>query len=217
VRPRGPRVRRQGSRPGRDGIRRTGVRLGELVRQVFRALRAVVALAAVLALLLYATYAPFRGQVNSQAMMVVSKVQGIFVTRYVPVHPVKVTATAEQPGHPAAMVADNATNTYWSAATGGVEPALVLTFDHPVDLRRALVRVGVGSDFQSTHRPQRLHLVYSTGKTDDVSLTDTPDQQEVALGNSAGATSVELHVVSLFRSLRGNDVAISEIELFERG
>jgi hypothetical protein len=200
-------VHQAGSRPGR---RRRGGN-----RRVGRVVRRVLAVLLVLVGLLYAAYTPFRQSVNTGAVSLKRDVVGIFVTQYEPVRPTKVAATTEEPGHGANLVSDNGVNTYWSAPVDGVEPALVLTFDRPVDLRRAIVRAGIGADFQSAHRPQKLHLVYSTGKTFDLALADTPDPQTVSVENSAGATSVEIHVVALNRSLQGKDVAISEIELFE--
>jgi len=200
-------VHQAGSRPVRR--RRSGN------RRVGRIVRRVIAVLLVLLGIFYAAYTPFRHSVNNGAVSLKRDVFGMFSTQYEPVRPVKVAATKEEPGHGANLVSDNAVNTYWAAPADGTEAALVLTFDRPVDLRRAIVRAGIGADFQAAHRPQKLHLVYSTGKTFDVALADTPDPQTVAIENSAGATSVEIHVVGLNRSLQGRDVAISEIELFE--
>lgn len=211
-----PKTLKAGARPGRDGVRRrTG--LGPAARGFFRVARWFVAVLLVVSGALYGLHVPFRQAVNDQALSWKRDVEDIFVTRLDPVRPTGVTATVERPDHPGNLVSDNAFNTYWAAPVDQGELALVLTFDHPVDLRKAIVRVGVEKEFQSAHRPQKWHLVYSTGKTYDVDLADTPDPQEITLDNSAGSTSVEVHVVALNRSLRGTDVAISEIELFERG
>lgn len=37
------------------------------------------------------------------------------------------------------------------------------------------------------------------------------------MANGAGATSVEVHVVELHRSLQGDDVAVSEVKFFGTG
>ncbi|MFC0071217.1 zinc ribbon domain-containing protein [Umezawaea endophytica] len=211
-----PATLKAGARPGRDGVhRRTG--LGPAVRGVLRVVRWLVAVLLVVSAALYGLYSPFRQAVNDQALSWKQDVEDVFVTRLAPVRPTAVTATVERPDHPGNLVVDNAFNTYWAAPVDQGEPALVLTFDHPVDLRKAIVRVGVEKEFQSAHRPRSWHLVYSTGKTYDVDLADTPDPQEITLDNGEGSTSVEVHVVALHRSLQGTDVAISEIELFERG
>jgi uncharacterized OB-fold protein len=206
-----------GSRPGQDGVRRRTGRAAAAKRGIGKVVRRTIAVIVALAAVLYAAYVPFRTTVNHFATGVWNQATGIFETKYVPVHPTRVTATASEPGHDGNLAADNATNTYWAAPVNGAEPALVFTFDHAADLRRAIIRSGIGDKFQSAHRPAKLHLVFSTGKTFDVALADTPDAQTVDIGNSAGATSVEVHVVALHRSLSGTDVAISEIELFEAG
>ncbi len=213
---RGPREHKAGDRPGKDGVRRRAGRAGAARRQVGKAVRRVIAVMLVLSALIYALYQPFRGAINTAAVGLWSQVTGIFETKLNPVRPSKVSASAQSPGHPGSLVSDNAKNTFWAAAGQG-EPVLVFTFDRPVDLRKAIVHSGNGANFQAAHRPKTLHLVFSTGKTYDMVLADTPDAQEIPIENSAGATGVELHVVGLHRSLDGMDVAISEIELFEAG
>jgi ribosomal protein L40E len=207
-----PKSHEVGSRP------RKGLRFGDAASRIPGLIGKVLLVVLLLGGVLYGVSSPFRSTVNTNVLSAKGWVERLFVTKYVPVRPNKVTATAERPDHAAGQVADNATNTFWSAPAGGVEPALVLTFDRPVDLRRAIIRVGVAKEFQSTHRPQKLHLVYSTGKTFDVTVEDTPEPRELKFDNGDGATSVEIHVVALHRSLNpAADVAISELELFARG
>lgn len=211
-----PKQRKAGERPGQAGVRRRTGRARAARRTAGKMIRRVIAVALVLSALVYALYQPFRGAINTMAAGAWHQVTGVFEAKLNPVHPVKVTANAQAAGHAAPLVTDNAKNTFWAAPTSS-EPALVFTFDHPTDLRKAIVYSGDAANFQAEHRPQKLHLVFSTGKTYDMALADTPDAQEVPIENSAGATSVELHVVGLHRSLNGTDVAISEIELFEAG
>ncbi|WP_206788380.1 zinc ribbon domain-containing protein [Amycolatopsis sp. MtRt-6] len=211
-----PKEHKAGARPGKDGVRRRTGRAGAARRTVGKVIRRAVAVALIFCALIYALYQPFRGAINTAAVGAWNQVTGIFEAKLNPVRPVKVTATAQANGHAAPLVTDNAKNTFWAAPTDR-EQALVFTFDHPADLRKAIVYSGDAADFQAAHRPSKLHLVFSTGKTYDMALADTPDAQEVAIENSEGATSVELHVVGLHRSLNGTDVAISEIELFEAG
>lgn len=154
--------------------------------------------------------------VSRQVVGLKERVEGLWSTKYVPARPSKVTATAGVRGHPAKLAHDNKTNTYW-AAPGDAEPALVLSFDTEVELTKAIVHAGIADNFEQAHRPRKLHLVFSTGKTHDVQLADTPDAQEIAIENGAGVRSVEVHVVDLYRSLSGSDVVVSEIELFGPG
>jgi hypothetical protein len=210
IRRRGPKVRTAGSRPRRRSRART------VGRWVWRMVKYTAVVLIVAFTALFAFSSPFRDAVKAQAVSVKEKVEDYFDLRIAPVRPVNVSATAETPGHAAALAADNAPNTYWAAPLATQPPVLTLTFDHEVDLRRAIVRIGIGADFQAAQRPKKLHLVYSTGKTADIELEDKPDPQTVGITNSKGATKVDVFVSELYPSLNGADVVISEIEWFER-
>jgi hypothetical protein len=164
----------------------------------------------------YALVPPVRDRVNPVAVAVWHKTRSVFSPRYVPVRPATVTASDELPDHPAAAAVDMLTITYWAAPEGAAEPALVVSFEHPVNLRRAIIRNGVGPDFGGHHRARDLHLVLSTGHTVDVTLSDTPDPQMIDIPGGSGANQVEIQVRSLYRAADGQDVAIAEIEFFEQ-
>lgn len=172
--------------------------------------------ALLLAGLLYAIFPPLRHSVNEQVLGAKRQLESMIFTQYVPVRPTSVTATGELPEHPAAAATDGFTNTFWVAPDAAAQPTLVLSFDRPTRLARAIIRVGGGEDFQALGRPERLHLVYSTGRTADVTLADTPEPQEVEFVGGDGASTVELHVVSIYRSVQNPGLAVTEIELFER-
>jgi hypothetical protein len=201
-------------KPPEAGTRPTRHRAGSARRGIGKALRWSFLVALLGAVGVYGLVPSFRGLVNGQATSLARDVKGIFVTELTPVRPTGITANAESPGHPPLMAADNAKNTFWLAPVEPTEPSLVLDFGREVDLREAIIRVGNPDDLQAAHRPKKLHLVYSTGKTFDLDIADTPDEQRVEIENSAGATNVEVHVVELHRSLRGNEVALAEIEFF---
>ncbi|ONI89126.1 hypothetical protein ALI22I_16570 [Saccharothrix sp. ALI-22-I] len=200
-------------KPPEAGTRRHR-RSGAARRGIGKAVRWSFLIALLGAVGAYGLIPSFRSVVNTQATSVVKDVKGIFVTELVPVRPTGITATAESPDHPPLMAADNAKNTFWLAPVEPKPPALVLDFGREVDLREAIIRVGNPDDLQTAHRPKKLHLVYSTGKTFDLDIADTPDEQKVKIENSAGATKVEVHVVEVHRSLQGNEVALAEIEFF---
>ena len=193
-----------GSRPRR--------RTGTVRRRVGRVLRWSFIAALLTAVGAYGLVPSFRGLVNTHAASVVRDVRGVFVTDLTPVRPTGIAATAESPDHPPALAFDNATNTFWLAPVQPRPPALVLDFGREVDLREAIVRVGNPDDLQAAHRPKKLHLVYPTGRTFDVDIADTPDPQTVKVEGKA--TSVEVHVVEWHGSLRGNEIALAEIEFF---
>ncbi|MFD0203261.1 MULTISPECIES: NADase-type glycan-binding domain-containing protein [Saccharothrix] len=193
-----------GSRPTR--------RVGTVRRRVGQVLRWSFVVALLGAIGAYGLVPSFRGLVNTRATSIAKDVKGLFGTDLTPVRPTGITATAESPGQGPGLAFDNATNTFWLAPVEPRPPALVLDFGREVDLREAIVRVGNPADLQAAHRPKKLHLVYPTGRTFDVDLADTPDPQTVRV--EGVATSVEVHVTEWHRSLRGNEVALAEIEFF---
>jgi hypothetical protein len=200
-------VHRSGQRPARRASA-SGVFLGSVRRTSMILL--------VLALLGYVLVPPVRGWANPAAREGWHRVRSLFSPKYVPVRPTQVASNRELAGHSAALAIDTVTTTYWAAQDGDVEPTLVFTFERPVDLRRAIVHNGAGQDFQHAHRARQLHLVFSTGHTADVTLLDSPDPQTVDIPSYPDADRVELHVVSLYHAVRGTELAIAEIEFFER-
>lgn len=200
-------------RPPEAGSRPTR-RAAVVRRRVGRVLRWSFVVALLGAVGAYGLVPTFRGLVNRQVAAVVSDVRDTVGTDLTPVRPTAISATAESPGHPPALAFDNATNTFWLAPAEPRPPALVLDFGREVDLREAIVRVGDPNDLQAAHRPKKLHFVYPTGHAFDVDLADTPDEQRVRLDGGVAASAVEVHVVELHRSLRGNEVALAELEFF---
>lgn len=208
------RVRRTGERPAR---RRSGVRIA--LSGIRRVLLWVVAVLVAMGLLGYGLLPSVRGSINSAAGSVWNRVKPVVAPKYVPVRPVGITATGELPDHPAGVAIDTITTTYWAtrdAGPGSTPPALVVTFERPVNLKRAIIRNGAGQDFQNAHRARDLHLVFSTGHTADLTLLDTPDPQTVDIPGEAGANRVEIHVMSRYSAVQGTDLAIAEIEFFEQ-
>lgn len=193
-----------GTRPNR--------RVGTVRRRVGQILRWSFVVTLLTAVGAYGLVPSFRNLINTQATSVIHSVKDIFGTDLTPVRPTGITATAESPDHPPGLAFDNATNTFWLAPVAPRPPALVLDFGREVDLREAIVRVGDPADLQAAHRPKKLHLVYPTGRTFDVDLADTPDPQTVRL--EGVASTVEVHVVEWHSSLRGNEIALAEIEFF---
>ncbi|MFD5825205.1 NADase-type glycan-binding domain-containing protein [Lentzea sp. NPDC060358] len=203
----GPRIREHGSRPRRARRVRQGV--GRAVRWT---------LVVVLLLFggLYALSQPFRSTVNTQAVAAKDAVAGIFVEDWVPVRQSSIAAAQERPEHPAALAMDNDKGTFWAAPTDPKTAALTIRFDHATDLRRMIVYSGDPKKYLGSQRPQRLTLVFDTGKTHDVTLTDQPDQQEHAIANGDGVTQVQVLVAGVYPSAESTDTVISEIELFEK-
>jgi hypothetical protein len=213
---RGAKVRKSGERPTRRG-RGGKSKVGLAVAATFRTVRRVVSVVLVLAGVLYGVYAPFRGWVNDKAVAAKTTVEGMFFPTYEPVRAAEAPVSPVQlPRFPGAMALDGLTNTFWAAPVGGPrEPVLEVRFGRTVNLARLIVHNGQQENFKDRHRAQKLHLVFSTGKTTDVVLQDRPDPQTLEVENGEGATSVEIHVMSTFKAVAGKEVSITEIELFE--
>src|SRR5205807_1408539 len=90
----------------------------------------------------------------------------------------------------------------------------VVTFPAPVDLAQMIVTSGAVPDFQAQPRAQLIHLVYSDGKSQDITLTDEAKPQTHTLSGAKGVTKIEIHVQSSYPSLKGKDVSIAELEFF---
>jgi hypothetical protein len=212
----GAKVRKSGERTKRRG-RAGKSKLGVFVSTTFRTIRRAVALALVVGGVAYGLFAPFRGWVNQRAAETKGTVERMFFPQYAPVSAAEApTASAALPDHPANMALDGKSNTFWAAPVGGVEANMVVRFDRTVDLVKIIVHNGDGAGFKESYRAEKLHLVFSNGKTTDVNLQDMPDPQTLEIENGEGVDSVEIHVVSTFKSVSGTNLAVSEIEFFEK-
>jgi len=213
-----PKVLDAGARPGRGGVR-TKSRRAAALAQVFPAIRRIVAVVLLLGGIVYGAVPNVRGWVNTRVISAKSKVTGLINPQFDPVHVNGAGASAQLRGHEPQRAVDNFTNTYWAApaAKPGGEVVLVLQFDHKVNVDKALVRSGVAANFTGSDRPQNVHIVYDTGATYDLVLKDTPDPQEVKIGNGHDITRIELHITSDYKVVKGApNVAITEIELFRK-
>ncbi|MGH4025913.1 MAG: NADase-type glycan-binding domain-containing protein, partial [Pseudonocardiaceae bacterium] len=208
------RVRPAGARPKRRPQLLT-------LRGLNSAFRRVLLVAALLAGLLYAVVPSLRGAVNELARGGVDRITSALGQKDVPVRPVSTDAAAQVPEHPARYAFDGGNNTFWKAPNADAKPTLVLKFDHPTQIERAIVHNGgSGEEFGVLARPRQLHVVYFNGETPsgvfDVTLEDKPDEQEVAFGRGDPATRVEIQVTDVYRAPDSPDLGLTEIELFER-
>lgn len=211
----GAKVRKAGERPKGRG-RRGKTKLGAFVSTSFRTIRRVVALALVIGGVAYGLFTPFRGWVNERAAEAKGTFEQIVFPQYAPVSAAEApVASLALPDHPANMAVDGKSNTYWGAPVGGPEINMVVKFDRTVHLAKIIIHNGDGAGFKESARAQKLHLVFSNGKTADVNLEDRPDPQTLEVDNGEGVNSVEIHVLSTFKSVSGTNLAISEIEFFE--
>ena len=191
------------------------------LRGVSAALRRVLLLALVLAGLSYAVFPSMRGAVNELVREGVDRIESSFGQDPVTVRPIRTTASAALPDHVAELATDQFTNTFWAAPDAQAQLRLVVEFERPTRLVRAVVFNGAsGEEFETLGRPRDLHLVYSNDDRiigeSDASLEDIPGEQQIELGDGDGATRVEIQVLSVYSSPQSPGVALSYIEFFER-
>jgi len=202
-RPSRPVVHPAGSRPRPGGLPPPGV------------LATRVALAVVAATgLVYAAVPAVRGAVHDAVVGLVTSGEQALPTDSSPVRPTRVSATSAVAEHPADAAVDGVTTTFWAAAA--TQPALDLTFDRPVVVDRAILRLGGTDQVQAWSRPRTLRVTSSDGRTQEVTVADQLDPQTVRLTAEAPITWLRVEVVAMYPSPTNRAVAVTEIELFGR-
>jgi hypothetical protein len=182
-----------------------------------RVTRSGISLVVIVVLLLYATVPPFRSAVNGRVSAVQAAVQRLVSPTYEPVHALSATATSSVADHPPSAAIDGYNNTYWAAdLSQDPQPVLILSFARPVTIDAMLFTSGVPGDFTSEARPMQIHLVFSNGTAKDAHLSDKASYQQVDISGAAGVAQVEIHIVSAYPSVRGSQVALTEVEMFTR-
>lgn len=206
-----------GERPGRAGRASAASAKGasHKAKKAGRKLKWAVRSLAMLATLLVGigVLGPWRGPVQERIEGVYQSVRSRVAPEFVTVTVAETSASSELPEHPALHATDGADNRHWVAGTGGEGQFLVVRFAEPVHLRRIGFLAGASGDqFLSHPRPREIHLVYDTGGSDDLELTDQPEFQ-VHTVDAEGVQQVEVHIRSLHPSTEGNNqVAITNIQ-----
>jgi len=188
---------------------------------LLKKLRPVLAILALLLGILYGIYAPFREAVNKRWTSLKNNVMDIIKPEFEPVHPINVQVSMAGPEgdeHPAALAVDTFKNTYWAAAEGDAQPKLVLTFQDPVDIERAIFYNGASDEFAARNRAKDIHFVFTTKEdkvsTSDKTIKDSPEPQTISVKGGKNAVKVEIQIVGQYNALNPKPVAITEIELF---
>jgi hypothetical protein len=214
-----------GQRPGREGVKK---KRKLSFQPIMRYGRLAIGGALLLGGILWATHPPSRSFINDKLERGRDIVTDPFVREFTPIRPTQIGANPAQPDpdNPgqdlAGRVIDTLTNTTYTfnppdPATNTLQ-SITVQFDRRVNVDRLIVFNGSPEGFSDFHRPERLHLVFSSDETTDITLEDTPDQQQVTIEDNAGrdVTSVEIQFLSVYRSTtEGALAAISEIEFFQ--
>ncbi|MFF3958030.1 zinc ribbon domain-containing protein [Streptomyces sp. NPDC001890] len=136
------------------------------------------------------------------------------------ISPVRATASAQAPGHPASAAIDGLTNRYWGAPT--LDSSLTCVFDKPFRLVGVVVYTGVSTkaeEFRQGARPTKADLIVTTEggevRKKAVTLTDKPGKQTVRTGIS-DVVSVRLVLRAAAGRGEGRPIAVGEVEFFKR-
>ena len=172
--------------------------------------------------LVYGIYSPFRNWVNDRYTDGKDNVMSIIHPQFDQVTVGPGTTSNElailDPTHTSTMAVDGFKNTYWLTAppTEAFRPELDVQLTEQVDLAKVIVRTGASDDFQGHHRPKSLLFIFDTGASYEVQLKNTPDAQTVTIKNGKDVQHFKIAVTSIYESLNGTDLGLTEIEFFKK-
>jgi hypothetical protein len=224
IRKRGPKTLAAGERPGKPG--KGGAPKKKLpIAAVMGKMRLIISIILLVGGLLYAVSPPFRNAVYKRWSSTKTKVMQVIRPQFNPVRPSGINATSEccplpdgKPTNPASAATDGFKNTAWAANAADLEPTLILSFERATNLDQVLITSGDPKEFVGLPRPQVIHLVYSNGKSQDITIKDEQKPQRITLKGATGVTQVEMHVTKFYKPAapKGDTMRISEIELFTK-
>ncbi|BCL15860.1 NADase-type glycan-binding domain-containing protein [Micromonospora sagamiensis] len=217
---RGPKVTEAGVRPGTPGGGAPGG-AGGVLQTVYQRVNGVAAVLLFALGIAYLVYPPLRERVNAVVVPPVRDarawVDRKLNPRFVAARPVEVTGSESVRGHGPDLTVDQYRNTHWQVRWNAERPPTVtLRFGGKVDLERLIVIAGTAENYTASHRPAKLHLVWSTNRSDTLTIQDTGEPQTLTLTAAKGVTSVQIQVTDVYRAGKGTDVAVSELEFFAR-
>ncbi|XTZ18442.1 NADase-type glycan-binding domain-containing protein [Micromonospora echinospora] len=217
---RGPKVTEAGVRPGTPGGGASGG-AGGVLQSIYQRANAVAAVLLFALGIAYLIYPPLRERVNAVVVPPVRDarawVDRKLNPRFVAVRPVEVTGSESVRAQGPGLTVDQYRNTHWQVRWDAERPPTVtLRFGGKVDLQRLIVIAGTAENYTASHRPAELHLVWSTNRSDTLTVQDTGEPQTLTLTAAEGVTSVQIQVTDVYRAEKGTDVAVSELEFFAR-
>ena len=158
----------------------------------------------------YGALPQVRNAVNSRVQAVTGS-----PARPAPVTAASLSASSAIAGHPAARAIDPYINTYWAAAlTTDAHPKLTVAFAHAEDVSVMLFISGDTAAESSEARPKTLHVVFSNGSSQDITLSDGAKAQQVSINGAQSVTGMTIQIMSVYTSTSGNAVALGDVEFF---
>jgi hypothetical protein len=198
-----------GERPKRKGGSRS-FGFGGIVRVVGY----VVVAVALLGGIAYGALPTFRDTVNNDVNSVVSNFTGK-ISPPTPVHATSVKASSAVIGHDGSLAVDAFSNTFWEATLApDPHPTLTVGFAPNTNVSVMLFIAGDTANELSEARPKVLHITFSNGASQDVTLVDNGNSQQFNITGATGITGMTIQVTSVYPSTTGKAVALSDVEFF---
>ena len=184
----------------------------------FRILRLAVLALIVVGVLAFALVPSFHNLVVARVTTAVTAVRKLVHPNLDPVYPIGESASSAIAGHPPGLAADGYNNTYWAALPGDRAPFLKMTFASPTDLADIGITPGPSGtapndQYRTQPRPHDVHLVFSDGSVQDITLADEAKAQFFPL-SAKQVTYVEIHVITVYPTAGPprSSVAVTEVE-----
>jgi hypothetical protein len=230
----GPKKRKAGDRPS---ARKTKKPLHlKILGVMFGGVARVVGAIFIIGGILYGMVPNIRSSINEQVSPIKNWVTGLFQQTYGPInitgansHTTIVNAKGEVPGqqpngnHAATMAIDTHPNTWWLSRPirKGRDVVLHITFGGTFNVKKIRVYNGDQVNFDDYDRPQSVVLVWSNGKSSDVTLVNDAKETDYDVSNGDGVKSVDVHIKTVYRStakakLGGRDIALAEIFFLQK-
>ncbi len=145
-----------------------GFSFGGLVRTI----GLIVVAAILLGGLAYGAFPSFRTTVNNQVSSIVNNFTGK-ISAPTPVHATSVKASSAATGHDGSLAVDAFSNTFWEAPLKtDPHPTLTVGFAPGTNVSVMLFISGNTANELSTARPKALHLVFSNGASQNITLVE---------------------------------------------
>lgn len=184
----------------------------------------IVALA-VIALVVLTFVGPVHKTIRHRFSVWYHDVKNAIHTTYNPVHPVGATATSSAPGHPATNAIDNASNTAWEAAgtRSGVGQSLTITLQSASNIDKIGFINGDNDTpdaYLSEPRLESLLVTFNEASgatsTKTITLNDSATFQSFS-ASAKQVKSLTITIESVYASAQGQNAALTEVELFQKG
>jgi hypothetical protein len=184
--------------------------------KVMRPLSRIAGIVLLVATIAFGVSSPFRDAVTKRVTSVKDALISKVKPEYLQVHPLNSKASSELKDNPGPLAVDGFKNTFWIAPANDPQPILAVTFDESVPIDKLIAHNGRPDNYQSTNRPQVLHLVFSNGQSADVTLKDDPNEHTYGVNSHGKVSSVEIHILQVYKAFNPSGTALTEIEFFRK-